>query len=132
MIGSASEFFEIVQNGTADDYERIFEESSDEIWIEILRDPMAEEHVVKNNTISPAVLDVLAGSESDFIRSQVAEKRRLNTETFKKLSNDSLPWVRVRVACNKKCPIKILELLALDNDQEVAETARAQIAKRSC
>lgn len=129
MIRTAEEYFAIIRNANEESYQRIFEEATDEIWFQILEYPEFEEHVIKNNFISAAVLAVLANSKSDLIRSQVADKRRLLKGTFEKLANDSLPWVRTRIACNKKCPLETLKMLMQDTDKEVADSATEHFNK---
>jgi hypothetical protein len=131
MIQSAQEYFFIIENGNDEDYARIFEDATDEIWLEILKRNGMEEHVIKNNLISPYILDVLAGSQSDSIRFDVATKRRLLRETFEKLLGDPSPSVRHRVACNPKCPVEILKILMDDRDMMVAEAATTRFIEKS-
>ena len=131
MIQSAEEYFNIIENGNDEDYERIFEESTDEIWLEILKRSDMEEHVIKNNIISPCILDALSGSQSEAIRFDVATKRRLLKKTFEKLGGDPCASVRHRVACNPKCPVEILKLMMDDRDMMVAEAATSRFLEKS-
>jgi hypothetical protein len=86
--------------------------------------------VIRNKTVPLSVLHHLAGHPDPRIRWEVATKRKLDVELFALLSQDDDETVRRRVALNRNAPKHLLERLANDDSDWVAEAARERLGSK--
>ncbi|MET3493397.1 hypothetical protein [Variovorax boronicumulans] len=81
-----------------------------------------------NKTVPLKILNELCSYGSD-VREFVAMTRQLPDSLFSFLAEDSDATVRQRIAANKKTPLRILEKLSADPDEDVARVARFNLGK---
>lgn len=118
MISSAEEFKRYVESDNEDKHIKAHESAPEEIWIEILRKhPDLSRQVAFNSTISLTILELLSQSGNVEVRWDTAMKKRLNRSIFERLSNDTSPSVRHRIAYNSKTPQELLVKLSPDEDK---------------
>ncbi|WP_175814588.1 hypothetical protein [Burkholderia diffusa] len=128
MIHSADEFKRYSQSEDDDEFSKIYDLASDEVWLEVLSTyPELSRYVALNHTISIKILERLSMSENREVRWEVATKRRISRIIFERLARDEDSSVRQRIACNPKAPEDILTLLASDTDELVAEFAKERL-----
>lgn len=127
-IKSADEFKVYAESGDECEFNKIYGEAADEVWVEVLsRYPALSRFVAANSTISMNILSHLSCSGDWMTRCDVATKRRIGREIFERLASDAHPGVRQAIACNPKAPIDILKRLANDADELVAEAAKERL-----
>jgi len=85
--------------------------------------------VIHNKTVPLSVLYHLAKHPDPKIRWAVALKRKLDESLFIDLSQNIYDDVRRQIAYNKKTPMFIIEKLAQDASERVAEVARERLEK---
>ncbi|QVN23350.1 MULTISPECIES: hypothetical protein [Burkholderia cepacia complex] len=128
MIHSADEFKRYAESDNEEEFAKIHDSASDDVWFEVLsKYPELSRQVAFNNTISMNVLERLSLSEDNEVRWDVATKRRISRPIFERLACDSDASVRHRIACNAKVPEDILARLASDDDEMVAEAAKKRL-----
>ncbi|WP_141685051.1 hypothetical protein [Burkholderia stabilis] len=127
-IKSADEFKVYAESENANEFAKVYEESTDEVWVEVLlKYPALSRLVAANNTNSMNVMNYLSRSGDWMTRCDVATKRRISREIFERLASDVHPGVRQAIACNPKVPEDILAGLVDDVDNLVAEAAKERL-----
>jgi hypothetical protein len=128
VIPGADEFKRYSQSEDVDEFSKIYDSASDEVWFEVLSTYRElSRYVVLNHTISIKILDFLSMSENRGVRWEVATKRKISRIIFERLARDEDSSVRQRIACNPKVPEDILTRLASDTDELVAEFAKERL-----
>jgi hypothetical protein len=127
-IKSADEFKVYAESEDECEFNKIYGEATDEVWVEILsKFPSLSRLVAANRTISLNILGHLSCSTDWMTRCDVATKRRIGRQIFERLASDAHPGVRQAIACNPKTPVDILAHLANDDDELVAEAAKGRL-----
>lgn len=131
MITSAEEFIVLRSSSIKAEYDRAaMEEAPISVWRAVIKNyPDYMRWVVHNKTVPLEILEELCFADPES-RRFVASKRKLSQTLFVSLSADSNSDVRCRIACNRKTPLDILENLLLDEDEDVADAARRNLASR--
>lgn len=101
------------------------DEVSEAVLLDVLdKHPDYTSAVVRSNHVTLRILNMLSGSSDWRLRCNIASKRKLSESMFEQLSRDPHEAVRHTIACNKKAPKKILNILANDECVFVAEAAK--------
>jgi len=131
MITSAKEFSELCASMKSEDQHRAAHDSAPEaVWFEVLSNyPENTIWIIHNKTVPLSVLHHLAKHPDPKIRWAVALKRKLDESLFIDLSEDIDEDVRRQIAYNTKTPTFIIEKLAQDMSERVAEVARERLQK---
>jgi hypothetical protein len=132
MIVSAQEFISLRDSENFSDYSRAAsEEAPNEVWLEVISSyPDYRKWVAHNKTVPIEILEHLCEFDAE-VRYFVAMKRKLPLQLFLRLAADTESVVRLRIASNKKAPMEVLDVLARDQDDDVARVAQSNIEKRS-
>lgn len=131
MITSAHEFVALRDSDIKSEYDRAAQDSAPiEVWCDVIESyPEYRKWVAHNKTVPIEILEKLCGYDRD-VRVFVAMKRRLSSDLFLRLSNDSEAVVRQQIAANAKTPPDILRTLAMDEDEDVAKVAEYNLLSR--
>ncbi|WP_423395153.1 hypothetical protein [Burkholderia sp. LMG 21824] len=127
-IKSAGEYKIYAESDDENEFAKIYDEATDEVWVDILsKYPELSRLVAANNTISLNILSHLSRNGDWMTRCDVATKRRISREIFERLASDVHSGVRQAIACNPKAPKDILTSLANDADELVAQAAKERL-----
>jgi hypothetical protein len=131
MILSAEEFACLRLSLVESEYNRAAtEEAPLQVWLDVLAQfPELREWVAHNKTVPLEILQILAEDPDERVRCVVAGKRKLTHELRTKLSRDSDPSVRERIAYNAKVELHLLHQLAADPEQFVRAAAKNALAR---
>ena len=133
MINSADEFVRLRTSEDPEEYGRAaHDEATIEVWGDVIRRfPHMKQWVIHNKQVQLEVLELMARDPSAFIRSCVADKRKLGAQLFDALSRDEDEGVRARIAFNQKVPVEILQRLTMDESELVRDAAAARLTGRT-
>jgi hypothetical protein len=131
MITSAEEFYKLRTSDNPEEYIRAaWDEAPIEVWRDIL-EKYEEMHfwVAQNKSVPIEILDVLSDSCEWRVRHMIGSKNRITENLQMKLSNDKEVLVRRSIVSNKKTVLRVLQVLANDEDEEIRSLARDRIEK---
>ena len=129
MILSAKEFLRLIRSENKEDYERFKNESAPiHVWEQLIQEyPLANEWIVRNNTVPVPVLGKLASDERVLVRSEVARNSRITEDIQLILAKDSDPSVRSSLVKNTKITKKSLQILVHDPESKIADRAKEHL-----
>jgi len=131
MIDNVAEFVRLCTSDIPEERRRAKTETTVEsVLLGVLEQyPDMAPCVIRNNSVTIAVLEKLANSSDPEIRWWIATKRKLSPELIERLSTDDDETVRQRIAYNVKTPRSVLEVLANDASEVVSRAAQSRLGK---
>jgi hypothetical protein len=113
MIRDATEFVGLrMSSDLAEQARATHDAADDEVWRDVIvHHPDLKIWVVRNKTVSLAILRMLAIDPDPRVRREVARKRKLDDALFAALAADTDEAVRFTLLTNSKCPAHIRALI---------------------